>query len=345
MSSAVLVTGGAGYIGSHTCKFLAMHGMQPIAFDNLSTGHEGFVRWGPLVRGDILDADAVQRACRQWQVGAVIHFAASASVGESIVDPAQYYRNNVVGTIALLDGMRRAEVSRIVFSSTCAVYGQPERIPIDEATPRNPINPYGMSKLTVERILADYGHAYGLSWTALRYFNACGADPDGELGELRDPETHLIPRALMALQGHIDDFQVFGTDYPTPDGTAIRDYIHVADLAAAHKAALDALCAGGPSGPLNLGVGAGYSVMEVLGRIAALTGSALPGASGARRPGDPAVLVADASLAAQRIGFQARYSDLDTILATAWAWHQKAHPRKALANNDAPVRRPDKAAR
>jgi UDP-glucose-4-epimerase GalE len=206
------------------------------------------------------------------------------------------------------------------------VYGEPEQIPISESAPLNPINPYGASKVMVERILDDYSRAYGLNWTALRYFNACGADLDGELGELRDPETHLIPRAFMALQGYIEDFQVLGTDYPTADGTAIRDYVHVVDLAQAHKAALDALLVGSPSGPMNLGVGKGYSVREVMDRIRAVTGRKLPDATGSRRPGDAAVLIADASLAARRIGFRPQYSDLDTILATAWTWHQKAHP-------------------
>jgi UDP-glucose 4-epimerase len=275
-----------------------------------------------------LDREAIERACKEWQVGSVIHFAACAYVGESVVDPAKYYQNNVAGTLALLEGMRRANVFHIVFSSTCAVYGQPEQIPISESAPVNPINPYGASKLMVERILADYALAYGLNWTALRYFNACGADLDGELGELRDPETHLIPRAYMALQGYIEDFQVFGSDYPTADGTAIRDYIHVVDLAQAHKDALDALWAGSPSGPMNLGVGKGYSVKEVLDRISAMTGRNLPNATGPRRLGDAAVLIAEASLAARRIGFRPRHSDLDTILATAWTWHQKAHPAR-----------------
>jgi len=308
-----------------------LHGLRPVSFDNLSTGHASFVRWGPLIRGNILDCEAIERACKAWRVNAVIHFAGSAYVGESVVNPAKYYHNNVSGTLALLEGMRRANVCHIVFSSTCAVYGQPERTPISESAPVNPVNPYGASKLMVERILADYAHAYGLNWTALRYFNACGADPDCEVGELRDPETHLIPRALMALQGYIEDFQVLGTDYPTADGTAVRDYIHVTDLAQAHKAALDALWAGSPSGPINLGVGKGYSVKEVLDRIRAVTGRNLPNATGPRRPGDAAALVADASLASERIGFRPKYSDLDTILATAWRWHQKAHPARAVA--------------
>jgi UDP-glucose-4-epimerase GalE len=309
--------------------------MRPVVFDNLSTGHESFVRWGPLVRADILDTREVEQACREWDVEAVIHFAASAYVGESVIDPARYYRNNVAGTISLLDGMRRAKVDHIVLSSTCAVYGQPDAVPISEKTATNPINPYGASKLMVERILEDYARAYRLRWTALRYFNACGADPDGELGELRDPETHLIPRAMMALQGHIDDFEVFGADYPTPDGTAIRDYIHVSDLAEAHCAALAALREGGPSGPVNLGAGKGHSVKDILDRIASITGRRLPAATGPRRAGDPAILIADARLAAEFLGFRPRYSDLDTILTSAWAWHRKSHPERLLASGGA----------
>jgi UDP-arabinose 4-epimerase len=332
MQPTVLVVGGAGYIGSHTSKLLAASGMRPITFDNLSTGHERFVSWGPLVRGDILDADAVERACREWQVAACIHFAACAYVGESIVDPARYYRNNVAGTISLLEGLRRAGVRHIVFSSTCAVYGEHDPRPISEQASTNPVNPYGASKLMVERMLADYARAYGLAWTALRYFNACGADLDGELGELRDPETHLIPRAMMALQGYIDDFEVFGTDYPTPDGTAVRDYIHVADLAKAHHVALIALQMGGASGPVNLGVGTGYSVKQMLDKIAVITGRRLPAVSGPRRPGDPSILIADPRLAEQRLGFRPRHSELDTIVASAWAWHCKAHPQRVVGS-------------
>ena len=236
MTRSVLVAGGAGYVGAHTCKSLARAGFLPVVLDNLSTGHREFVRWGPLVQADLRDTATVADTIRRHACVAVLHFAAFAYVGESVSDPAKYYDNNVAGTLSLLAGMRTAGCDALVFSSTCAVYGQPAQVPIVEVTPPDPINPYGASKLMVERILSDFRPAYGLRSVALRYFNACGADPDNEIGELRDPETHLIPRAMMALQGHIDDFAVFGTDFDTPDGTAIRDYVHVADLADAHVA-------------------------------------------------------------------------------------------------------------
>lgn len=328
MQTNILIVGGAGYIGAHTCKTLAKHGFTPVTFDNLSSGHLDFVRWGPLVRGDIADVDAVEEACRQWSVKAVIHFAAWASVAESIIDPDKYYGNNVTGTLALLEGMRRAGVLDIVFSSTCAVYGQPEMMPITEATPTAPVNPYGASKLMVERILSDFARAYGIRYTALRYFNAAGADPDGEVGELRDPEPHLIPRAMMALLGHIDDFQICGSDYPTADGSAVRDYIHVMDLAEAHRLALLRLLDGGQNAVMNLGAGGGYSVRQVISRIESITGRSLPAVSGPRRPGDPPTLIADTTFARQQIGFRPVHSDIDRILSTAWSWHQKAHPQR-----------------
>ena len=271
-SSAVLVLGGAGYIGSHTCKALAHAGFQPVCYDNLSLGHRDFVRWGPLVIGEIADADAVCQACQSYNVVAVIYFAAFASVGESVEYPAKYYQNNVAGTLGLLTGLLRAGVTRMVFSSSCAVYGNPAEQPISENTRPSPVNPYGMSKLMIEHVLSDYDRAYGLRSMALRYFNACGADPDSELGELRDAETHLIPRAMMCLQGHLDEFSVFGADYPTPDGTAIRDYIHVTDLAEGHVLALRYLLDGGQSTVINLGTGRGHSVHQVLDEISRVTG-------------------------------------------------------------------------
>ena len=326
--SPVLVTGGAGYVGAHTCKALARSGFRPVVFDNLSTGHESFVRWGPLVKGDVRNAAAVAGAIRAHHAQAVLHFAACAYVGESVTDPQKYYENNVGGTLSLLRAMLQEGCRKFVFSSTCATYGEPEEIPIRETTPQNPVNPYGASKLIVERILRDYGNAFGLRSIALRYFNAAGADPDSEIGELRDPETHLIPRAMMAVQGYLSNFAVFGSDYETPDGTAIRDYIHVSDLADAHVAALKRLLVGGESGAFNLGTGRGHSVKEVLAAIAAETREAMAVPTGPRRPGDPPELIADASLARAELGFDPRLSDLPTIVRTAWAWHLRAHPRR-----------------
>lgn len=334
MTRAVLVAGGAGYVGGHTCKALARAGFLPVVLDNLSTGHRDFVRWGPLVEADIHDVSIVADTIRGHGCVAAVHFAACAYIGESMSDPAKYYDNNVAGSLALLAGMRAADCRSLVFSSTCAVYGQPTRLPIVEETPRDPINPYGSSKLMVERILADFQTAYGLGSIALRYFNACGADPDGEIGELRDPETHLIPRAMMALQGHVSDFAVFGADFQTPDGTAIRDYIHVTDLANAHVAALARLLAGSPGGVFNLGTGHGHSVLDVLRAIERETGERLPDVTGGRRPGDPAELVADVSRARRELGFDPAYSDLGGIVRTAWAWHRRAHPRRLAPNPD-----------
>ncbi|WP_188607749.1 UDP-glucose 4-epimerase GalE [Chelatococcus reniformis] len=327
-SQSILVVGGAGYVGGHTCKALATAGFRPVVFDNFTTGHRDFVRWGPVVDGDIRDAVAVADAIRSHDIAAVLHFAACAYVGESVTDPQKYYDNNVAGTLSLLRAMLNAGCSRLVFSSTCAIYGQPDEVPIGEATAPNPVNPYGASKLMVERILSDYARAYDIRAIALRYFNACGADPDGEIGELRDPETHLIPRAMMALQGYIDDFQIFGSDYSTADGTAVRDYIHVSDLADAHVAALRRLLDGQAGGAYNLGTGQGFSVKEVLDAIAAEAGEALPEARGPRREGDPAALIADARQAQDVLGFSPKYSDLPTIVRTAWAWHRRAHPRR-----------------
>lgn len=329
MDTPVLVTGGAGYIGAHTCKALALSGFLPVTFDNLSLGHRHFVRWGPLVEGDIRDASAVAEACRVHKVQAAIHFAAFASVAESVSEPQKYYENNVVGTLGLLEGLRRARVDMIVASSSCAVYGAPDRQPIDEGTPTKPVNPYGMSKLMVERVLEDYAKAYGLKWVALRYFNACGADADQEVGELRADETHLIPRALMAIQGHIRDFRVYGTTFPTADGTAIRDYIHVADLADAHIAALKKLMLTGTLATLNLGTGKGYSVKDVLTEIARITGSEVALIPSDPRPGDPPILIADPAAARKALGVSPSRSDLATIVQSAWLWHQKVHPRLA----------------
>ncbi len=328
MKATILVAGGGGYVGAHACKALSEAGYQPLVFDNFSTGHREFVRWGPLIEGDIRDSAAVADAIRKQGVTAVLHFAGCAYVRESFFNPAKYYENNVAGTLSLLNGMRAAGCDKVVFSSSCAVYGQPKTLPIAETAATVPTNPYGASKLACERILADYTPAYGLRSISLRYFNACGADACQALGELRDPETHLIPRALMTVLGHITDFQVFGTDFPTPDGTAIRDYIHVSDLADAHLAALELLLGGHSGGVFNLGTGEGHSVRTVLSMIQKVTGHELPAIRGDRMTCEPARLVADATLARRSLAFQPCRSDLPTIIRTAWAWHQKAHPRK-----------------
>jgi UDP-glucose 4-epimerase len=324
---AILVTGGAGYIGSHCCRALAAAGYVPVVFDNFSTGHRNFVG-GALVTGDLADKAALARAFGQHDIVAVMHFAASSLVGESVADPQKYYLNNLAGTLSLLEAMRAAGCSRLVFSSTGAVYGNADSKALPESHPCAPINPYGASKWMIERVLADYRSAYGLGSFALRYFNASGANADGGIGELRDNETHLIPRAMMALQGHVPDFAVFGDDYATPDGTAIRDYIHVTDLAAAHVSALKLLLQGHAGGVFNLGTGAGFSVREILRAIAAETGREVPHVVKPRRPGDPTYLVADPTAARETLKFRAEHSDLSNIIRTAWAWHRKAHPLK-----------------
>jgi len=330
MAHAVLVTGGAGYIGSHTCKALVRAGYLPVAFDNHTEGQPRFVRWGPLVRGDTRDAGAVAAAIRGHRCIAVMHFAALSSVAESLRVPGLYHGNNVGGLRGVLTGMHEAGCETIVFSSSAAVYGEPSIDPIPETSPPSPINPYGETKLVGERILADQALAGRLRWIALRYFNAAGADPDGEIGEFRQVETHLIPRALMSIQGWVEDFQVFGSDFPTPDGTAIRDYVHVSDLADAHVLALGELLVRPVNAAFNIGSGKGHSVSDVLAAIARATGSIPPPAGGPRRLGDPAVLVADGSLARRTLGFEPILSDLDTIVRTAWDWHRKAHPKRAM---------------
>lgn len=323
---AILVTGGAGYIGAHCCKALNDAGYSPISYDNLSSGHEAFVKWGPLVVGDIADGRKVAETISAYKVVAVMHFAAFSLVGESVADPQKYYQNNLAGTLGLLQAMRETNVLQLVFSSTGAVYGQADSKPIAEAAAGRPINPYGTSKWMIEQVLADYRHAYGLNSFSLRYFNACGADGSCVIGELRDPETHLVPRALMAIQGHIANFAVFGDDYDTPDGTALRDYIHVNDLAVAHIAALKLLLAGHSGAAVNLGTGHGYSVRQILDAVLAETGRPVPFAMNPRRAGDPAALIADPSASRSILGFQPRHSSLPEIVRSAWAWHQKAHP-------------------
>ena len=321
----ILVTGGAGYIGSHCCRALTAAGYHPIVYDNFSTGHRSFVT-GPLISGDLADGSTLARAFAQHPIVAVMHFAASSLVGESVADPQKYYLNNVAGTLSLLNVMRDAGCHRLVFSSTGAVYGNADSKALPESYACAPINPYGASKFMIERILADYRGAYGLGSFCLRYFNASGADISGEIGELRENETHLIPRAMMALQGHVADFAVFGDDYATPDGTAIRDYIHVTDLAAAHVLALKLLMQGHRGDAFNLGTGTGFSVRQILTAIAAETGREVPHVVKPRRPGDPTYLVADATAARETLKFTPAHSDLATIIRTAWAWHRKAHP-------------------
>lgn len=316
--SSVLVTGGAGYVGSHACKALAAAGYRPIVYDDLSTGRPDLVKWGPLEEGTLLDAERLADVLARHRPIAVLHFAARSLVGESVRDPAAVYRANVGATLTLLDAMRRFGIEVLVFSSTCATYGLPKGVPITEDEPQAPINPYGWSKLMVERMLADHGAAYGLQWAALRYFNAAGADPDGETGEDHRPETHLIPRALLAAAGEVPALDLFGTDWPTPDGTCIRDYVHVSDLAQWHVSALEHLLVGKGSLALNLGSGQGWSVREVLRAVENVTGRAVPVRAATRRAGDPAVLVADPSRARAVLGAQSRYTDIETIVDTAW---------------------------
>lgn len=319
MEPGVLVTGGAGFIGSHACKWLAEAGVRPIVLDNLSTGHADAVKWGPLVRADVRDRDAVAKALRDHRVQTVMHFAASAYVGQSMQDPALYYDNNVAGMIGLLAACRDTGVRQVVLSSSCATYGTPDHLPITEDMPQRPINPYGWTKLICEQMLADHARAYGVSYVALRYFNAAGADPDGMLRERHDPETHLIPLALMAAAGQIERLDVMGGDYDTPDGTCIRDYIHVADLAAAHVAAWRHVQASGPSAALsvNLGTGQGASVLEVIETVQKVTGRRVPYVMRDRRPGDPAILLADASKAQQSLGFAPKWPNLAAMVRDA----------------------------
>ncbi|MDW6023477.1 UDP-glucose 4-epimerase GalE [Mesorhizobium sp. BAC0120] len=313
----VLVTGGAGFIGSHTAKLLSRSDVEPVVFDNLTTGNRSAVRWGPFVQGDILDTAHLAETFTRYEPNAVIHFAASAYVGESVEDPSKYYRNNVAGTLSLLNACREAGIDKVIFSSSCATYGVPPGLPIKEATPQLPVNPYGRTKLIAEQMLGDFAAAYGLRYVALRYFNACGADPDGELGEWHDPETHLIPRALLAAAGKISHLAVFGDDYETPDGTCIRDYIHVSDLAHAHVLAFHHLVRGGENLAVNLGTGRGSSIRQILEAVSRVTQREVPIELHPRRRGDPPALYADPTLAREALGFSPRYSDLDTIVRTA----------------------------
>jgi len=324
---AVLVTGGAGYIGSHTARALRRHGYEPIIYDNLSTGHRFLAEGFELVVADIGDGAALRRVLSR--VDAVLHFAAHAYVGESVQNPRKYFRNNVESGLVLLNTAMDAGVRHLVFSSTCATYGTPADMPIKENTPRQPINPYGASKLFFENALEAYDRAYALRYVALRYFNAAGADESGEIGELHDPEPHLIPLALAAADGG-NPLQVYGTDYDTPDGTCIRDYVHVNDLAEAHVLALKHLAGGTTSFVANLGTGRGHSVREVIGAVGEVTGRTVDWRSGPRRPGDPPILVADPSRAQALLGWQATRS-LSQMVASAWTWMQRAGTQHAAA--------------
>jgi UDP-glucose-4-epimerase GalE len=318
----ILVTGGAGYIGSHTCKQLAAAGHTPIVYDNLSNGHRDAVRWGPFETGDITDGARLRDVIRTHKPDAVIHFAGLIEVGISVNDPAAFYETNVNGSLTLLRAMADEGVGSIVFSSTAAVYGEPDSVPIPEDAPTAPINPYGETKRAVEAMLGYFAAAHGLRYAALRYFNASGADPEGELGERHDPESHLIPLVLFAALGQRPHINIYGTDYPTADGTAVRDYAHVVDLATAHVAALDYMAATAEPLIANLGTGAGYSVRQVVETCRRITGRDIPAKDAPRRAGDPPELVAAVGRAHERLGWRAQISDLDTIVSTAWAWHR-----------------------
>lgn len=316
-----LVTGGAGYIGSHTAKALAQAGFEPIVLDNLSTGHRWAVKWGPLIEGDLADFPLVRKVLERYRVEAVIHLAGSACVAESMQNPRKYFRNNLANSLNLLEAMLDTGVNQIIFSSTCATYGIPEHLPIPDNHPQHPVNPYGESKLFIERIIHWFGEAHGLNWVTLRYFNAAGADPEGDLGEVHNSETHLIPRAIQASLRERPQVKIYGTDCPTPDGTPVRDYVHVTDLAKAHLLALQYLVNGGESTALNLGTGQGHSVREVIQTVERVSKKGIPCQEAPRRPGDPPILVADPRKANELLDWQPNLSDLDTIVNTAWRWH------------------------
>ena len=323
LQKSILVTGGAGYIGAHACKALAGAGYMPITYDNLVYGHPQSVKWGPLEEGDIGDRRRFETVLQKYKPLAVMHFAAYAYVGESVENPAKYYRNNVAGTLTLLESMRNCGINKIIFSSTCATYGMPEQIPIGEDHPQYPINPYGRSKLIIEWILRDFAAAYDLKFVSLRYFNAAGADPDAEIGEDHEPETHLIPLVLDAASGRRKCIEIYGTDYDTRDGTCVRDYIHVSDLAEAHVLALAYLNDGGQNDVFNLGNGNGFSVREVIANAMQITGRDIPCLESDRRLGDPSVLIGSSDKIRNILGWSPVYNSLDAIIETAWRWHKK----------------------
>ena len=322
MSKNVLVIGGAGYIGSRTCKKLQQLGYTPIVYDNLVHGHKSSVKWGPIEVGDLLDFDRLSEVFGKYKPISIIHFAAYAYVGESVLDPSKYYRNNVVGSLNLLDAMRVNKIKSLIFSSSCATYGIPTRVPITEDAPQIPINPYGTTKLTVEKMINDFSHAYDLDCVVLRYFNAAGADLDGEIGENHLPETHVIPLILQTALKKREHFYIFGNDYDTPDGTCIRDYVHVEDLAQAHISSLKYLEGGGSSTQYNIGNGSGYSVRELVTEAERVTQEEISLVIAERRVGDPAILISDSQKIKNELGWQPEYSDINTILETSWRWQK-----------------------
>jgi len=321
--TTIFVTGGAGYIGSHCCKAFSKAGWDVVVYDNLKHGWRDMVKWGPLIEGDILDAPALNAAMVKVKPDAVAHFAALISVAESVADPALHYRNNSMGAFNVLEAMRAASVNKIIFSSTAATYGVPTIVPIPEDHPQQPINPYGWSKLMVERMLADYASAYGLRYAALRYFNAAGADLDGEIGERHEPETHVIPLAARGALRDDYQFTIFGEDFDTRDGTCVRDYIHVADLGTAHQKALQYLMDGGESGAFNLGTGEGATVKEIADAVERASNRPLPRTIGPRRAGDPPSLIASSDKARRVLGWEPQHSSIEEIVKTAFAWHRK----------------------
>lgn len=320
----ILIAGGAGYIGSHANKYFSLKGEETLVVDNLVYGHIEFVKWGKFCQGDLADREFLRQVFEQNKIDAVMHFSAYAYVGESVKDPGKYYVNNVSNTINLLETMKEFGVKNFIFSSTCATYGNPTEIPITEKHPQNPVNPYGRTKLIIEQVLSDYASAYGMKYVNLRYFNAAGADPDGEIGEWHNPETHLIPLAIEAAIGKRPSITVFGTDYPTKDGTCIRDYIHVNDLAAAHWLALDYLLNGGASDSFNLGNGNGFSVKEIISVVEKVSGKKIRVVEGARRDGDPPVLIGSSAKISSKLGWKPSLGDINTIVETAYKYRCQA---------------------
>jgi len=321
----IFIAGGAGYIGSHVNKMLNERGYETLVFDNLIYGHREFVKWGKFIHGDLADRELLRQCFRSNRISSVMHFSAFAYVGESVVDPARYYRNNVSNTLNLLDVMNEFGVRTFIFSSTCATYGIPKTVPITEDHPQHPINPYGRSKLMIEQILEDYDRAYGIKSVNLRYFNAAGADPDGEIGERHNPETHLIPLTIYAALGVNEDIKIFGVDYPTRDGTCLRDYIHVSDLGDAHIKALELIEKNGRSESFNLGNGSGFTVKEVIDTVREVSGRNFKVTEVDRREGDPPTLISDSSKAFRVLQWRPRFAELPLIIETAWKWHKKSH--------------------